>query len=100
MSDTTSPAREEADKIMRMLANKDASFVYTVIMYVTISLFVHDAKERALKDTRVSWPDWLRTVANNYQKQLMRQTNATAKANDEVLSSNIIALPAERKIIQ
>jgi len=90
-------SREKANKIMLVLNEQPPQVVYEALLIATLSMQVHQAKD--VGDVRVTWVDNFRAISNNYIQQLKQYADATARKNEFQLSSNIIALPAKRKLI-
>lgn len=83
--------RQLAEKLMRGLDGHDPRVVYKAMMYATLSIMVHEAKD--VGDTNISWTDKFRVLSNNYTQQLKQHSDRTAARHEQKLSSAIIHLP-------
>lgn len=83
--------RAIAEKLIKALDGQDPRVVYKALMYATLSVMVHEAKD--VGDANISWPDRFRVISNNYIQQLKQHATNTAEKHDLTLSSKIIHLP-------
>ena len=83
--------RATAEKLIKALDGHDPRVVYKALMYATLSVMVHEAKD--VGDTNISWPDKFRVISNNYIQQLKQHSDTTASKHEDKLSSAIIHLP-------
>ena len=83
--------RATAEKLIKALDGHDPRVVYKALMYATLSVMVHEAKD--VGDTNISWPDKFRVLSNNYIQQLKQHATNTAEKHDLKLSSAVIHLP-------
>ena len=84
--------RATAEKLIKALDGHDPRVVYKALMYATLSVMVHEAKD--VGDTNISWPDKFRVISNNYIQQLKQHSDTTASRHEDKLSSAIIHLPS------
>ena len=83
--------RSLAEKLVLILDGHDPRVVYKALLYATLSVMVHEAKDAG--DTNISWTDKFRVISNNYQQQLKQHGDNTAAKYENKLSSAIIHLP-------
>ena len=83
--------RAIAEKLIKALDGHDPRVVYKALMYATLSVMVHEAKD--VGDTNISWPDKFRVISNNYIQQLKQHSDTTAGKHENKLSSALIHLP-------
>jgi len=84
-------ARELAERILKILTDREPALVYTALLYTTISVGVHQAKS-VVGEGKISWPDQFRVVMANYNQQLKQHSDRTAATNDTVSSGVITSL--------
>lgn len=83
--------RAVAEKIIKLLDGHEPRVVYKALLYATLSVMVHEAKD--VGDANISWTDRFRVISNNYNQQLKQHSETTAGKHENKLSSAIIHLP-------
>ena len=83
--------RAIAEKLIKALDGQDPRVVYKALMYATLSVMVHEAKD--VGDANISWPDRFRVISNNYLQQLKQHAAKTISKNEFQVSGNLIHLP-------